>query len=238
MRSSPIRPKAISYIGRTGYTAKGIVYGLFGLLTLRAGVLGYGQPEGAESAFLVIAQQPFGQILLVLVAGGLLAYVVWRLLQFGLDPEGQRNNLAGWVRRAGYGISALVSISLGLTALAGAFGSWGVGDEKKITTALVLDYPGGRVLVILGGIGVIGAGFYQLYRGITASFMEGYDRSAMSPTQKTWARRLGRLGLCARGVTFLILGGFLAQAAIAHDASKIGGLGEALAALNFASTFR
>lgn len=232
MRPSPISPQTISYIGRTGYIAKGIVYGLFGLLTLRATLLGYGQPQGAESAFLVIARQPFGRILLAIVAGGLWAFVAWRVIQLWLDPERKGQDLAGWTRRGGCGMSALLYLSLAFTALAGTFGSLGGGTGKQGTTAMILSYPGGRVLIILGGLGVIGAGLYQIYRGYSASFMQSYDLSAMSAEEVTWAKRIGRFGLCARGLTFLILGGVLAQAGIMHDSSKVGGLGEVLSALN------
>jgi hypothetical protein len=49
----------------------------------------------------------------------------------------------------------------------------------------------------------------------------------MSESERTWAIRLGRFGMFARGVTFLVIGWFLIQAGIHHDASQVQGFGGA-----------
>ena len=53
----------------------------------------------------------------------------------------------------------------------------------------------------------------------------------MSAPEKTWATRMGRFGLAARGVVFAVIGFFLIQAARSSNASQVRGLGGALAAL-------
>jgi Domain of Unknown Function (DUF1206) len=53
----------------------------------------------------------------------------------------------------------------------------------------------------------------------------------MSQAEQTWAVRLGRLGIAARGIVFGIIGLFLIQAAKQSDASQAKGFGEALASL-------
>ena len=53
----------------------------------------------------------------------------------------------------------------------------------------------------------------------------------MSPTERTWSKRLGRFGIAARGVVFCIIGLCLMLAALRSDASRVKGLGEALAVL-------
>lgn len=53
----------------------------------------------------------------------------------------------------------------------------------------------------------------------------------MSQTERTWSTRLGRVGHGARGVTFLIIGGFLIQAAIQANPEQARGLGGALRTL-------
>jgi hypothetical protein len=48
----------------------------------------------------------------------------------------------------------------------------------------------------------------------------------MSLYERKWARRVGRFGLCARGVTFLVVGYFLVRAAVnvnAREARDIAG---------------
>jgi hypothetical protein len=227
-----LSPRIISQIGRIGYTAKGVVYGLFGLLALRSAFLGYGKPAGAESTLLVIASQTFGRVLLLAVAVGLLAFVVWRGIQLILDPEGKGSDFAGWLRRAGCGISAIVYLSLGTTAVLGAAGTWGGGSGKRENTERVFQLPGGRFLVIGFGLALAGVGLYHFYRAYKSTFMQSYDLSAMTQAEKTWAERIGWYGLTSRGITFLIIGGFLLQAGFDKDSSKVGGLGDAFNALN------
>lgn len=53
----------------------------------------------------------------------------------------------------------------------------------------------------------------------------------MSNNEQTWAVRLGRLGIAARGIVFTVIGFFLIQAAKQSDASQAKGFGEALASL-------
>lgn len=114
----------------------------------------------------------------------------------------------------------------------GVLGTWGNGSSNQAKTAIVLGLPGGQFLVAAFGLGVIGVGAYHFYRVHQASFMQSYDTSAMSQTEKVWAERIGRFGLGCRGIVFLILGIFLVQAALQYDPSEVGGLGKALDSLS------
>ncbi len=53
----------------------------------------------------------------------------------------------------------------------------------------------------------------------------------MSSAEQLWATRSGRLGFAARGLVFALIGFFIVQAAWTYDASRVQGLGGALAAL-------
>ena len=50
------------------------------------------------------------------------------------------------------------------------------------------------------GVGIIALVVSQWYLAYTAKFLEQLDRSVMSLQAEIWARRLGCLGLAARGL--------------------------------------
>jgi hypothetical protein len=70
--------KWIERLARFGYAAKGIVYILVGFLAFQAAFNWGGRVTGTKGAFFTIASQPFGRVMLFLVAVGLLGYVIWR----------------------------------------------------------------------------------------------------------------------------------------------------------------
>ena len=59
----------------------------------------------------------------------------------------------------------------------------------------------------------MGAGLLQFYTAWTVEFEKQLEVNKMPASVQTWARRIGRFGLAARGVTFLIVGWFLVRAA-------------------------
>ena len=71
----------IERLARFGYAPKGAVYLLVGLLAVQAAFGPGGKKTGTEGALVTLVQQPFGQILLGLVAFGLVSYAMWRLIE-------------------------------------------------------------------------------------------------------------------------------------------------------------
>lgn len=224
--------ESLVWLGRTGYLAKGLVYCVVGLLSLQAALQSSNQAEGSEGAIRAIGQQPFGQVLLALTALGLLAYAVWRFIMAAFDTRDQGRDAEGIVKRLGYLASGSANLLLALLAAQALLGAGGGGgDAKQEWTARILAQPLGAWLVGLAGAIFVGVGLYQFFRAYKASFMDRYRTAGMSATQRTWARRLGRLGLAARGVTFSMIGVFIIQAALQADPSETEGLGGALQTL-------
>lgn len=215
----------VVFLARLGYAAKGIVYVTVGLLaTLTVFNMG-GETTSSSGALQTIAQQPFGQILLGIVAVGLVGYVLWRFVQAIKDPEHRKSNDAkGIFRRLGYAINGVVYGGIAFTAvqlLVGAGGgSQGSNDSTQVWTAKIMSQPFGPWLVGTGGAFMIGLGFYYCYRAFTTKFREKLKLYKMSQTEKLWATRVGVLGILARAVVFVIIGGFLIQAARQADPSK------------------
>ncbi len=70
--------KVVTFLGRLGYAAQGVVFVIIGLFLIIAAVdRNPGQAKGLNTALLVLAQQPFGKFLLAIVALGFLAYGIY-----------------------------------------------------------------------------------------------------------------------------------------------------------------
>lgn len=224
----------IDGLARAGYVAKGVVYAVIGILAIREATNTGGKTSGTSGAFQSLGTNPFGIVLLILLAAGLLGYALWKLVQGVMDPEDKGNDFMGIVRRAAYVGSALIYGGLSLTAAQEVIGSEGKKDAKDDLTAQVLGYhpPLGQILVALVGLVVIGVGLYQLHAAIKAKFMDDLKLDEMREVEEHWTRGFGSLGTTARAVAILIAGGFVVLAAYQSDPSEARGLGGALHTLS------
>lgn len=225
-------------MARTGLLTQGVLYLLIGLLAFRAAI-GAGAAQGARGAISEIGRQPFGRIVLGLVSFGCVAYALWRIFQAALDPYRKGHGVYGLLVRTGYIGGAAVYGSLAWWAAVLAIG-WAAprSDEHAETewTAWLMSFPFGIWLVAIVGAVVVIVGCGQFYQAYAVRFMDEYDRYRMTPVEIRWCRRLGRIGYAARGVVFLIAGGFLLGAAWhtnPHEATGLKGALEALAARPF-----
>ena len=216
--------KWIEILARFGYAAKGIVYAIVGVLAIQAAFNWGGKLTGSTGAFETIANQPFGKVMLFLVAVGLLGYVLWRFVSAIFDPEHNEEGAKSILRRLSYAISGLVYGSLAIAAfrivLSSGSSSSNSGSSSNQQTATLLSQPFGRWLVGLVAACTVAYGFYCVYRGIKIKFRKKLKLAEMSQTEQTWAVRIGRFGLICKGIVSTIVGYFFAQAARSADASE------------------
>ena len=224
----------IDGLARAGYVAKGVVYAVIGILAIRAATSTGGKTTGTSGAFQSLGSNPFGKVLLILLAVGLLGYALWKLVQGIMDPEDKGNDFMGIIRRAAYVGSALIYGGLSLTAAQEVIGSEGKKESKDNLTAQVLAYhpPLGQILVALAGLVVVGVGLYQLHAAIKSKFMDDLKLDEMSEVEERWTTSVGSIGTTARAVAILIAGGFVVLAAYQSDPSETRGLGGALHTLS------
>lgn len=224
----------VERLARLGYTAKGIVYAIIGVLAVQAALGTGGKTTDQKGALGEIATQPFGKFLLALMALGLIGYVIWRFVEAVQDPEHKGNDAKGLATRLGAAMSGIIYASLAFSAIRLAMGSGASSSNSNSTqdwTARLMSQPFGQWLVGLGGALIIGLGFYQFYKAYKAKFRKHLKLQEMSPTEETWATRLGRFGEGARGVVFVITGFFLLEAARQSDPNQARGLDGALQSL-------
>jgi hypothetical protein len=215
--------------------ARGLIYGIIGVLAIKLAVGAGGKTTNQQGALKTIAHQPLGRVLLVLVAIGLGGYALWRLLR-ALLGHGPEDSDTGFDRVAalGSGIVYAGLCAIAVELLLGASSSGGSGNAHR-TTAGVFGWPGGTWLVGIAGSVLIGVGLYQGYRGLSKDFLKDSKTEQMSPRVREWFEWIGSFGHLARMVVFGLVGVFLINAAIDFNPSKAVGLDGALAKLAHAS---
>ncbi len=231
------RSRGFEWLARSGFVARGVIYGVIGILAIKLAVGAGGQTTNQQGALKTIAHQPFGKVLLTMVAIGLGGYALWRFVH-ALLGHGPEDSDSGFERLAASG-SGIVSAGLCAVAVeillgSGSGSSGGSGNTSK-TTAGVFGWPGGTWLVGIGGAVLIGIGLYQGYRGISKDFLKDSKTEQMSARVREWIEWIGSFGHLARMVVFGLVGVFLIKAAIDFNPNKAVGLDGALAKLAHAS---
>lgn len=221
-------------LARVGYAARGLIYVVVGALAALAAWGSGGQTTDSRGAVVTLLEAPFGAVLLVCIAAGLLCYSAWRAAQALLDADAHGSDARGLAVRGGLGVSAVIHTALAVFALSLAMG-WGTGTSdgsgdgsSREWTAWLMAQPFGQWLVALVGVAVIGAGIAHCVKAWRAGF-EAHFR--MTPDERRFIRPISRFGLTARGVVFLIIGSFFLVAAVQQDPSEARGLSGALRAL-------
>ena len=224
------RSGGFEWFARMGFLARGAIYGIIGVLAVKLAVGDGGKTTNQQGALRTIAHQPFGKILLVLVAIGLAGYSIWRLVRAFLG-HGQEASDSGFDRVAAFASGVVYGglCVIALEILSGA-GSGGSAGAKK-TTAGVLGWPAGTWIVGIVGAVFVGLGLYQGYRGVSRDFLKDSKTEEMSARTKRWITSVGVFGHLARMVVFGMVGIFLVKAAIDYNPRKAVGLDGVLAKL-------
>ena len=205
---------------RLGFAARGLLYLVIAWLVIRTG-----RSEDLQGALEYVGQGA-GKWLLIAMTAGFIAYGLWRLADAALNIEAHDEDKSGAIKRIGAAGSGLIYLFLAWSAIrliTAGRSSGGGGTEEGTQTALNL--PGGSVIVVIGGLILLGVGIYQLVKAAKETFLKHLDGRIANAD---WAKWAGRLGYAARGIIFLITGWFLLQAGLEEQASKSGGMEQAL----------
>lgn len=235
----------ISWFARIGWLSKGLVFVLIGAIAIRLATSDVGDADADATqagALRVVASQPLGAVLLIVVCAGLIVFMVWNLTQAvipdsaGTDPLGLATRIGWFGLGLFYGTVAIGGFGLAISEL----GSPSAGTESTNSTgasrdsvpqdltARLLDLPGGRVVAVLIAIGILVVAGYHVHKGVTYGFVDDLYTGDLT---NRWVRRLGRLGVggfIARAFALLVVAFFLAKAAIEFDSDEAVGLDGAL----------
>lgn len=226
---------SVQKLARLGYAAKGVVYLIIGGVAAQAAFSPAEQVEGTEGALHTILEQPFGKVLLGIVALGLAGFVVWRAVQAIRDPEHSGGGMKRTAGRVGFAISGVVYAALTLEAVRMIRGSGGQGGGSQHWTGVVMEKPFGRIAIGLAGLGIVGYGLYQLVKAFKSDLDKRLNLEGSAVATRRRVVALARAGTAARGVVFAIIGWLVIKSALQYDASEAQGLQGALVTLREAA---
>ena len=222
-------------LGRAGLVAKGVLYGVIAVLAIKVALGAREEDAGRDGALRAIAEQPFGRVLLAILAIGLAGYAVWRFAQGFLDRDDEGEEPKGLAKRGGavargvwYGALCVLTVSKIVGAGSGGGGGGGGASAEDKTASGVLGLPLGRYIVFAAAAGFFAAAAFNGYRALTCNFKKKLRTGKMSDAEEKAATGAGVLGHAARFVVWGLIGAFLAKAAWEFDPKETAGLDAAL----------
>jgi hypothetical protein len=212
-----------------GLVSYGIVHLVLAWIATQVALGGGGGGDASSTGALKeLGSQPFGLVLLWVMAVSLLALVPWQGLEAvggrpGADAKDQLKNRGRAVGRA------LVYLVLGITAagVATGAGAGSSGDAEQTLSARLMSVPFGRALVVAVGVAVLAVGISQIVKGVRRKFVE----DDLAGGVRRGVVILGTVGWVAKGIALGLIGMLFGWAALRHDPQQAGGLDAALGAL-------
>lgn len=204
---------------------------LVGAIAVHVSVGGGERLRDRGGALSAVADHWLGMPLVAAVAVGLAGYAAWRLVEAFLGTTLEGGDEKNVLKRASYVARAVWYGGLcgvAVAALVGANEKGGSRAEDRFT-AWVLDLPFGRLLVAGIGVGFLGAGVFNIWRGAFARFRKNLKTRRMSDLEDRGFTTIGIVGHVARGSVFGVIGFFLVRAAYQYDPREAVGLDGALA---------
>lgn len=217
---------------RFGYASKGVVYCLTGILAILAA---FGSEPtsstGRTNVLNKIIDQPFGVILLGIVALGMVGYVLWRSIEAIKDPHDHGNDIKGILTRTGYAFSAFIYLSLSFYAFRAIF--FGIvkssnGESQRNLIEKILDLPAGQWIVGTIALIIFIRGMQQIYKGISGKYKKNLKEYQINSDYRNLVVRAGAVGCVARGTVWGLISLLFLRAALNQNANEVGGTDNAL----------
>jgi hypothetical protein len=188
------------------------------------------QQADRTGALHELSSTALGKVALWVLVVGFIGMTLWRLSE-AIWPTGEG-------RKAGQRALALAKavlyavIAYGVLKYALGLGAPQSSNSQSVDlTATLMRYTGGKALVVVIGLVLIGAGVYLGYQAWRERFRRDMDLGRLSPRTRKTVEWLGRAGGVARGVVFITAGIFLVVAAVEAKPQQAKGIDSSLRAL-------
>jgi hypothetical protein len=156
---------------------------------------------------------------------------LWRLSEAIYGGPGADGRKAGNRLIAGFKALLYGFIAYGIAKYALGLGAPKSSNKQSVDlTATAMREPGGRILVGIVGLVLIGVGAWLAWRAFERKFLAELRTGEMSPQTRKVVTFLGRFGGIARGIVFGAAGVFLLIAAFTANAHKAKGIDATLRA--------
>jgi len=223
----------VDWLARAGLTARGIIYALIGILAIEIAFGNSGHRADQSGAVRVVASTPVGTLLLWLLVGGFIGMALWRLSEALYGAPGPDGRKAGARLIAGFKAVLYGFIAFGIMKYALGLGAPKSSDQQTVDlTSTAMREPGGRIIVGIVGVALIGAGAFLAWRAFVRKFVEEIKTGEMSRPTRRAVVALGWVGGIARGVVFSAAGLFLLIAAVTARAHQAKGIDATLRAFS------
>ncbi len=181
---------------RMGLVGRGVFYLILAALTLEVVLQprGSGPQANANGALSEVAKSPVGLVLVAAAGVGFVAFGMVRLAGAITDDR------HGWLRRVSTAGQGLMYLALAATTASFLLGRHGAGSEQqqRRTASTVLGLPGGRALLAVAGLAVLGVGCWQLVVAARGKFEDTLHTEQMSTKVHRLTRLTARIGIPAR----------------------------------------
>nr|WP_321413542.1 DUF1206 domain-containing protein [uncultured Allomuricauda sp.] len=219
----------IKQIARTGHAAKGTVYLLTGGLAAGAAVGIAKSSEGKLGVIKFLQDQPFGNVLLGVLAVGLLCYAIWRFFESIRDPENMGTDLKAIGKRTGFFFSGVIYLGLSAYSVYQIFRSTGT-QQSSGKSLLPTDYL--DLIFYAIAIAMALKAVFQIVKAYKGTFLDKFQLQSLSnvKTRKT-IKWLAYSGLLARATVIGIVSYFFFTAADTAKRTNIKGTSDAFSFL-------
>jgi uncharacterized membrane protein len=219
---------ALAFLGRAGFLARGIMYIVIGWIALQIAFGKTRQQADRTGALHELSSTPFGVAALWVLVVGFFGMALWRLAEAVWPPAAEGRKAAKRVLALAKAVIYAV-IAYGVLKYALGLGAPQSSNKQSVDlTATLMRYTGGRVLVVVIGLVLIGAGLYLGYQAWRERFRKDMDLGRLSPRTRKIVEWLGRVGGVARGVVFITAGIFLVVAAVEAKPQQAKGIDSSL----------
>lgn len=210
------RSDSMQTVARAGLAAHGVIWLLIGILAFVMVFQGRKKETDQRGALEQLARYTGGWVLLLVITIGLAAYALWRLVDAFTNSETKERvgDVVRCVIYAGFAVSGVQILANG-----------GTSSQKKTQqgwTATIMRHTGGRWLIGIVGLVIIGVGLYLAYEGLSRKF----EKNLLAAPR--WVVMLGVVGSTARGIVIALAGVLTLVAAVNYDPKKSSGVDGAL----------